>query len=91
MCPSLLGHFLLSSSSLYEFEIRVVTIFLVPLLSLLVNEHLVRSTSARHCSFVRFGGADRDRTDDIQLAKLALSQLSYGPVPLSERGGPGKI
>ena len=27
------------------------------------------------------GGADRDRTDDIQLAKLALSQLSYGPFP----------
>ena len=26
-----------------------------------------------------FGGASRDRTDDIQLAKLALSQLSYGP------------
>src|SRR5213082_972789 len=25
------------------------------------------------------GGADRVRTDDIQLAKLALSQLSYGP------------
>src|SRR4051812_37688449 len=25
-------------------------------------------------------GADRDRTDDIQLAKLALSQLSYGPI-----------
>ena len=25
------------------------------------------------------GGASRDRTDDIQLAKLALSQLSYGP------------
>ena len=25
------------------------------------------------------GGADRDRTDDIQLAKLALYQLSYGP------------
>ena len=25
------------------------------------------------------GGADRDRTDDIQLAKLALFQLSYGP------------
>lgn len=28
-------------------------------------------------------GADRTRTDDIQLAKLALSQLSYGP---KERG-----
>ena len=26
-----------------------------------------------------FGGADRDRTDDLKLAKLALSQLSYGP------------
>ena len=28
----------------------------------------------------RSGGADRDRTDDLKLAKLALSQLSYGPV-----------
>ena len=27
----------------------------------------------------RFGGARRDRTDDLKLAKLALSQLSYGP------------
>ena len=26
------------------------------------------------------GGAGRDRTDDLKLAKLALSQLSYGPV-----------
>ena len=25
------------------------------------------------------GGACRDRTDDLKLAKLALSQLSYGP------------
>jgi hypothetical protein len=29
----------------------------------------------------RSGGADRDRTDDLKLAKLALSQLSYGPDP----------
>ena len=28
------------------------------------------------------GGAGRDRTDDILLAKQALSQLSYGPKPL---------
>ena len=28
----------------------------------------------------RFGGAGRDRTDDLLLAKQALSQLSYGPV-----------
>ena len=27
----------------------------------------------------RLGGARRDRTDDLKLAKLALSQLSYGP------------
>ena len=25
------------------------------------------------------GGARRDRTDDLKLAKLPLSQLSYGP------------
>jgi hypothetical protein len=31
-----------------------------------------------------FGGASRDRTDDLKLAKLALSQLSYGPEPLRE-------
>jgi hypothetical protein len=30
------------------------------------------------------GGADRDRTDDLRLAKPALSQLSYSP---SEVGG----
>ena len=27
----------------------------------------------------KFGGARRDRTDDLMLAKHALSQLSYGP------------
>ena len=28
------------------------------------------------------GGARRDRTDDLLLAKQALSQLSYGPDPV---------
>ena len=48
------------------------------------------------------GGARRDRTDDLLLAKQALSQLSYGPgrregprvskMPDREKdGGPGKI
>ena len=52
------------------------------------------------------GGARRDRTDDLMLAKHALSQLSYGPNPATpalqtnrpntlaqaeESGGPGKI
>src|ERR1044072_5983574 len=30
------------------------------------------------------GGARRDRTDDLLLAKQALSQLSYGPLPSGE-------
>jgi hypothetical protein len=34
-----------------------------------------RDTSSR----LGLGGADRSRTDDIQLAKLALYQLSYSP------------
>ena len=33
----------------------------------------------------RLGGAGRDRTDDLKLAKLALSQLSYGPEKALER------
>src|SRR5579871_2392159 len=36
-------------------------------------------TPSRLCS-PDFGGARRDRTDDLMLAKHALSQLSYGPV-----------
>ena len=31
------------------------------------------------------GGARRDRTDDLLLAKQALSQLSYGPAPVDTR------
>jgi hypothetical protein len=30
---------------------------------------------------IKDGGARRDRTDDLKLAKLPLSQLSYGPDP----------
>ena len=33
----------------------------------------------------RVGGARRDRTDDILLAKQALSQLSYGPIRQGSR------
>jgi hypothetical protein len=39
------------------------------------------------------GGAGRDRTDDILLAKQALSQLSYGPNTKganTQNGGPGR-
>ena len=38
------------------------------------------------------GGAGRDRTDDLKLAKLPLSQLSYGPWDrLSNRLAPGLV
>ena len=45
-----------------------------------------------HSTFA-LGGARRDRTDDLLLAKQALSQLSYGPGCehfALEGGGPGK-
>jgi hypothetical protein len=48
----------------------------------------------------QIGGASRDRTDDLKLAKLALSQLSYGPLwipaartrphPLDLKSAPGR-
>jgi hypothetical protein len=30
--------------------------------------------------WLNFGGAERDRTDDLLLARQALSQLSYSPM-----------
>ena len=54
----------------------------------------------RSCEAAKIGGARRDRTDDLLLAKQALSQLSYGPAPvmmklgypgIARNGGPGKI
>jgi hypothetical protein len=46
--------------------------------------------------YTRNGGARRDRTDDLMLAKHALSQLSYGPIgiPLVSKQtlvGPGRF
>ena len=38
-----------------------------------------REAHALRSPIVRSGGARRDRTDDLLLAKQALSQLSYGP------------
>ena len=46
----------------------------------LVSRALCRSS-------IPSGGARRDRTDDLMLAKHALSQLSYGPVPEDESLG----
>jgi hypothetical protein len=41
--------------------------------------------SAPRRSSTSSGGARRDRTDDLMLAKHALSQLSYGPVTRRRR------
>ena len=37
------------------------------------------------------GGARRSRTDDILLAKQALYQLSYGPIPSGMVRSPGEL
>ena len=44
-----------------------------------VNRH-VAADLCRSRDSTPDGGAGRDRTDDLKLAKLALSQLSYGPL-----------
>ena len=53
-----------------------------PLLAMAANQN----QRMRICE-PKFGGADRDRTGDLMLAKHALSQLSYSPT--SKDGGPG--
>ena len=45
------------------------------------------SLPPRHRQSGSGGGASRDRTDDLKLAKLALSQLSYGPIGASAMVG----
>ena len=43
-------------------------------------EVITRNTTPWRLGTGWFGGASRDRTDDLLLAKQAHSQLSYGPV-----------
>ena len=43
-----------------------------------LNRHSTEDFPLKACHS-RLGGARRDRTDDLLLAKQALSQLSYGP------------
>src|SRR3954453_19776167 len=45
---------------------------------------MFKACCSRLRSSISSGGARRDRTDDLMLAKHALSQLSYGPVPEDE-------
>ena len=39
----------------------------------------------------KVGGARRNRTDDLLLAKQALSQLSYGPSEVSDEEEPARL
>ena len=42
-------------------------------------------TYSKKIEFIKgklYGGGGRDRTDDLKLAKLPLSQLSYAPIKL---------
>jgi hypothetical protein len=69
------------------------------------NRNFIKRTNSakpRGAIIEEDGGARRDRTDDLLLAKQALSQLSYGPArregpafpkcrTASKDGGPGKI
>jgi hypothetical protein len=51
------------------------------------SRHVIPRTTCKIGIFPsndRTGGARRDRTDDLMLAKHALSQLSYGPNPLGQ-------
>jgi hypothetical protein len=61
----------------------------------IVKEHARRKDCVKTLMQVvrssKNGGANRDRTDDLLLAKQALSQLSYGPAPRhSDIGGSGR-
>ena len=45
----------------------------------------------RNTEIQRYSGAERDRTDDLRLAKPALSQLSYSPSRSSISVGQGRL
>ena len=53
----------------------------------LTGRAALTGTSLMLHSEMRLGGAGRDRTDDLKLAKLALSQLSYAPLRPSRCSG----
>ena len=70
-----------------ECRIRLVTSRLLK--SSRIKQNALRRDRPSHCTLQSGpdpGGANRDRTGDLLLAKQALSQLSYGPNPLPVAG-----
>lgn len=50
---------------------------------MIMRDRHIKSSMKQMSSFVKEkSGAERDRTDDLCLARAALSQLSYSPTPL---------
>jgi hypothetical protein len=47
------------------------------------SHELASSRASRLNGAGKAGGASRDRTGDLLVANQALSQLSYGPAPIS--------
>ena len=48
-----------------------------------------RNCKERVAKLLKFGGASRDRTDDLIVANDALSQLSYSPTKVGNTGSAG--
>ena len=61
------------------------------MLFFLTHGCLMSAAANRSCvaGKTKNGGARRDRTDDLKLAKLPLSQLSYGPKTVLYLNPPG--
>ena len=55
---------------------------------MMISETFLWTVRSVQRSTERLGGAGRDRTDDLKLAKLPLSQLSYGPILCLWPAGP---
>ena len=49
-----------------------------------LKNYFSQDTRMSRIGFTLNGGARRDRTDDLNTASVALSQLSYGPTEPSE-------
>ncbi|CAD5290821.1 conserved hypothetical protein [Bosea sp. 62] len=69
---------MVAASALRECSSRIYSLFTMT--NSVTYRRLERRQSAKPDKFRGSGGARRDRTDDLKLAKLPLSQLSYGPM-----------
>ena len=54
----------------------------------------MKNAPVKGAFFIFYGGAERDRTADLDIANVALSQLSYSPaptkIPAPRRARPGR-